>query len=122
MGEPGYDLSDSDDDWVMVTVSSRKILSNDSIGEPTGEIEMKYYYNGSPAYTGRWYADPREFNLNKLSIGEGFLGKIDDVRIYNYGLSGSEVYDVYNREKNQIKDDVNKPIDDILIPSGEANK
>ena len=65
-GEPGYMY---DNEWVMVTVIIEQRLTNDSIGDPTGWSDFRYYYNGVLAYDTERNGASSSFNSDQLVIG-----------------------------------------------------
>lgn len=86
-------------EWVHVAASYNPLAS-------AGQI--KIYVNGQLNAQATTSSDPIPYdttNSGDLMLGSnggGFSGAIDDVRIYNYSLSDTEVYSLYNAAKKSI--------------------
>jgi hypothetical protein len=81
------------------------------------------YYNGQPDGTAAFTQGPIQTSTGDLEIGfysggvpvPYFYGSIDEVRIYNYALSASEIQALYNEKFGQITDPTGDAIDDNRV-------
>ncbi|MFL2923205.1 MAG: LamG-like jellyroll fold domain-containing protein, partial [Limisphaerales bacterium] len=93
-GNDGFGGFEDSMDWSMVTVSKYgKLVSTYVNGKLTGQFELGLTQEqiSSRIFIG-WNGDEGHYN------GETFLGRLDDVRIYNRALSATEVAQLYQYE------------------------
>jgi hypothetical protein len=79
--------------------SDRNIIDNNwhhILGTYDGSV-MKLYVDGVLSKTeDKWFPGDIAYGNYDLYIGDSFNGQIDDVRIYNYALTPTQVKTLYN--------------------------
>ena len=114
-GGNGYNFFISGEGAVVFSLgegSSARTISNNYNSELLGEwvylaavwdgVKMKQYINGELQLNTDSFSGSVSSSTEDLIIGNGLIGKIDDVRLYNYAFSDEDVKTNYLARKDDI--------------------